>query len=43
MSYGVECQAIKKQHIHKMDVAKMRILRWMSGKIKKDKIRNEHF
>ena len=34
---------IKKQHIYKMDVAEERMLRWMCGKTKKDKIRNESF
>ena len=29
--------------MHKMDVAEMIMLRWMSDKTKKDKIRNEHF
>jgi hypothetical protein len=27
MLYGIECWTIKKQHIHKMNVVKMRILR----------------
>ena len=29
--------------MHKIDVAEMRMLRWMSDKNRKDKIRNEHF
>jgi hypothetical protein len=40
MLYVTECWAIKKQHIHK-SVAEMRMLTWMSGKTRKDKIRNE--
>ena len=43
MTYEVECLPIKKQHIRKMDRAEMRMLRWMGGKTRKDKIRNEHF
>ena len=41
MLYGAECWAVKEQHIQKMSVAEMRMLRWMSGKTRKDKIRNE--
>ncbi|KAM1798712.1 hypothetical protein ACFX12_032753 [Malus domestica] len=41
MLYGIECWAVKHQHIHKMGVAEMRMLRWMCGHTRKDKIRNE--
>ena len=41
MTYVVECWPIKKQHIHKMDVAEMRMLRWMCSKTTKDKIRKK--
>ncbi len=41
MLYGAECWAANKQHVHKMSVAEMRMLRWMSGKTRKDRIRNE--
>ena len=43
LTYGAECWPIKKQHMHKMDVANMGMLKWMCGKARKDKIRNEHF
>ena len=33
----------KKQHMHKMDVAEMRMLRLMCGKTREEKIRNERF
>ncbi|KAM1159490.1 hypothetical protein ACFX19_033225 [Malus domestica] len=41
MLYGTECWAVKHQHVHKMGVAKIRMLRWMCGHTRKDKIRNE--
>ena len=43
MTYGAECWPIKKQHMHKMDVAEMRMLRWMCGKTSKEKNRNGRF
>ena len=43
ITYGARCWPIKKQHMHKMDVAGVRMLRLMYGKTWKDKIRNEHF
>ena len=39
MTYGVACQLVKKQHIHKMSVGEMRMLRWMYGKTMKDRVR----
>ena len=41
MLYGTECWAVKHQHVHKMGVAEMRMLRWMCGHTRNDKIRNE--
>ena len=43
MIHGVEYWPIKKQDMYKMSVREMRMLRWMCGKTKKDKIRNECF
>jgi len=41
MLYGIECWAVKKQHENKLSVTKMRrMLRWMFGKTRWDKIRN---
>ena len=41
MLYGSECWAIKKQHVQKMSVAEMRMLRWSCGYTLRDRIRNE--
>ncbi|CAN6714712.1 unnamed protein product [Malus baccata var. baccata] len=41
MLYDTECWAVKYQHVHKMGVAEMRMLRWICGHTRKDKIRNE--
>ena len=41
MLYGTECWTIKKQYVNKMNVAEMGMLRWMYGKTRRDKIRNE--
>ena len=41
MMYGAETWAMKKAHEKKLDVAEMRMLRWMSGVTKLDRIRNE--
>ena len=41
MMYGAETCAVKKTQEQKLDVAEMRMLRWMSGVTKLDRIRNE--
>ena len=41
MLYGTECWAAKGEHEHKLSVAEMKMLRWMSGHTRLDKIRNE--
>ena len=41
MMYGAETWAVKKAQGKKLDVAEMRMLRWMSGVTKMDRIRNE--
>jgi len=41
MLYGIECWAVKKQHENKLSVTKMRMLRWICGKTRWDKIRND--
>ena len=42
MLYGSECWALKRKHEHKMEVAEMRMLRWMCGHTIKDRIYNDH-
>ena len=39
--YGSECQALISQQEQKMRVIEMRMLRWMSGHIIKDKLQND--
>lgn len=41
MLYGSECWTMKKVVTSRMNVVKMSMLRWMRGKIWKDKIRDE--
>ena len=35
MLYDIECWAVKKQHIHKMSIVKIRMLRWISENTRK--------
>ena len=39
--YGLKCWAVKYQHEQKTSVVEMKMLRWMCGHTRKDKIRNE--
>ena len=41
MTYGAETWPIKKTQEKKMDVAEMRMLRWMCGVTRRDRIRND--
>ena len=38
--YGTECWLVKKFHEQKIEVAKMRMLRWMCGNIIINRIKN---
>lgn len=42
MLYLCECRASKSQHIHKMSVVEMRILRQMCDRTELNKIKNDH-
>lgn len=39
--YGTKCWETVREHVHKMSVTNMHILRWMYGKTCEDKIGNE--
>jgi hypothetical protein len=41
MMYDAKCWAIKGQHIQKMSVAEIRMLRWICGHTRKERIRND--
>ena len=41
MMHGAETWAVKKGQVNKLGLAGIRILRWMSGITKLDRIRNE--
>uniref|UniRef100_A0A452XUZ8 Uncharacterized protein n=1 Tax=Aegilops tauschii subsp. strangulata TaxID=200361 RepID=A0A452XUZ8_AEGTS len=41
MLYGAECWPIKKRHVQPLGVAEMRMLRWMCGHMRKDRVRND--
>ncbi|VFQ83605.1 unnamed protein product [Cuscuta campestris] len=41
MLYGTECWAVKKTHVRRLHAAEMRMLRWMCGKTRLDRIPNE--
>ncbi|XP_070013250.1 uncharacterized protein [Nicotiana sylvestris] len=41
MLYGAKCWPVKNSHVQKMKVAEMRILRWMCGCTRRDRIKNE--
>ncbi|KAK8937174.1 hypothetical protein KSP39_PZI012451 [Platanthera zijinensis] len=42
MLYGSKCWEVNCVHEQKMGVAEMRMLRWMCGQTRLDKIRNEY-
>ena len=41
MLYGAECWPTKRQHVQKISVAEMRMLRWSCGHTRRDRIKNE--
>ncbi|XP_009601979.1 uncharacterized protein [Nicotiana tomentosiformis] len=40
MLYGAVCWPVKNAHVQQMQVVEMRMLRWMYGNTRRDKIRN---
>ena len=38
--YGTKCQVVKKQYIHKMSLAKIKLLRWINRNTRNNRIRN---
>lgn len=41
MLYDTEYWAIKKQYVNKMSIAEIKMIRWISRNIRKDRIHNE--
>jgi hypothetical protein len=41
MLYGAECWPTKRRHVQQLSVAKMRMLRWICGHTRRDRVRNE--
>jgi hypothetical protein len=41
MLYGAECWPTKRRHIQQLGVAEMRMLRWICGHTRKDRVRND--
>ncbi|EMS60091.1 Retinoblastoma-related protein 1 [Triticum urartu] len=41
MLYGAECWLTKRRHVQQLGVAEMRVLRWMCGHTRKDRVRND--
>jgi hypothetical protein len=41
MLYGAECWSTKRRHVQQLSVAEMRMLRWICGSTRKDRVRND--
>ena len=41
MLYGAECWPVKNSHIQKLKVAEMRMLRWMCGLTRRNRVKND--
>jgi hypothetical protein len=41
MLYGIECWPTKRRHVQQLSVAEMRMLRWICGHTRRDRVRNE--
>jgi hypothetical protein len=40
MLYGVKCWATKRRHVQQLSVAEVRMLRWICGHTRRDRVRN---
>jgi hypothetical protein len=41
MLYGAECWPTKRRHVQQLSVAEMRMLRWIYGHTRRDRVRND--
>jgi hypothetical protein len=41
MLYGAECWPTKRRHVQQISVAEMRMLRWICGHTRRDRVRND--
>ena len=41
MTYGAECWVVRKKDENRLNVSEMRMLRWIRGKTRKDRVRNQ--
>jgi hypothetical protein len=41
MLYGVECWPTKRGHVQQLGVVEMRMLRWMYGQTRRDRVQND--
>jgi hypothetical protein len=41
MLYGAECWPTKRRHVQQLSVAEMRMLRWICGHTRRDRVRND--
>ena len=41
MLYGAECWSTKRRHVQQLSVAEMRMLRWICGNTRRERVRND--
>jgi hypothetical protein len=41
MLYGAECWPTKRRHVQQLSIAEMRMLRWICGHTRRDRVRND--
>jgi hypothetical protein len=41
MLYGAECWPTKRRHVQQLSVTEMRMLRWIYGNTRRDRVRND--